>query len=139
MRATPRVAATTLVLVLGIAAPPAVAGSATGSSPSVRPNPDQQILATPAKPTLARQPATQAAQPNPDEQTLIATHTRQGPIASRPAVIVRVSSGKNGFDWGDAGIGAAGALGLSLMALAGGLVISQHRARRTTGPADATN
>ena len=45
--------------------------------------------------------------------------------------IVRVST-PGGFDWGDASIGAAGALGLSMVALGGGLVIA---ARRTRAPA----
>jgi hypothetical protein len=41
--------------------------------------------------------------------------------ASQPAVqIVRVSA-PGGFDWGDASIGAAGALGLSMVAIGGGL------------------
>ena len=52
--------------------------------------------------------------------------------SSQPAVqIVRVSA-PGGFDWGDAGIGAAGALGLSMGALGGGLVIA---ARRSQTPA----
>ena len=47
----------------------------------------------------------------------------------QPAVqIVRVSA-PGGFDWGDAGIGAAGALGLSMVALGGGLVIAARRSR----------
>ena len=50
----------------------------------------------------------------------------------QPAVqIVRVST-PGGFDWGDASIGAAGALGLSMVALGGGLMIA---ARRTRAPA----
>ena len=57
-----------------------------------------------------------------------ATSTRSPP----PAVqIVRVST-HDGFDWGDASIGAAGALGLSMVAIGGGLVIA---ARRTRSPA----
>jgi hypothetical protein len=49
--------------------------------------------------------------------------------SSQPAVqIVRVSA-PGGFDWGDAGIGAAGALGLSMVALGGGLVIAARRSR----------
>ena len=48
---------------------------------------------------------------------------------SQPAVqIVRVSA-PGGFDWGDASIGAAGALGLSMVALGGGLVIAARRSR----------
>jgi hypothetical protein len=53
----------------------------------------------------------------------------------QPAVqIVRVSA-PGGFEWGDAGIGAAGALGLSMLAVGGGLVIAGRR-RRTTGTSD---
>ena len=53
-----------------------------------------------------------------------------------PAVqIVRVSA-PGGFDWGDAGIGAAGALGLSTLAIATGLAItsSRRRAPSTANP-----
>jgi hypothetical protein len=43
---------------------------------------------------------------------------QSGTTPSQPAVqIVRVSA-PGGFDWGDAGIGAAGALGLSTLAIA---------------------
>lgn len=48
-----------------------------------------------------------------------------------PATVVRVSPGSGGFDWGDAGIGAAGGLALSMVALGGGLAASQRRGRRT--------
>jgi hypothetical protein len=47
--------------------------------------------------------------------------------------IVRVTTPASGFDWGDAGIGAAGGLALALLGLGGGLVISHQRPRRT-GP-----
>jgi hypothetical protein len=43
-----------------------------------------------------------------------------------PVQIVRVSA-PGGFDWGDAGIGAAGALGLSTLAIGSGLVIAGRR------------
>ncbi len=47
----------------------------------------------------------------------------------QPAVqVVRVSA-PGGFDWGDASIGAAGGLGLSMVALGGGLVIAARRSR----------
>jgi hypothetical protein len=56
----------------------------------------------------------------------------------QPAVqIVRVPA-PGGFDWGDAGIGAAGGFGLSMLAIGGGLVITQRRDRRSNGPAAAT-
>lgn len=56
-----------------------------------------------------------------------------GPVinpSAPPATIVRVSPGNGGFDWGDAGIGAAGGLALSMVALGGGLAVSQRRTRR---------
>ena len=55
---------------------------------------------------------------------------------SQPAVqIVRVSA-PSGFDWGDAGIGAAGALGLSTLAIGSALVIAarRHGSSQTADP-----
>jgi hypothetical protein len=49
-----------------------------------------------------------------------------------PAVIVRVAA-PSGFDWGDAGIGAAGGLALAMVGLGGWVAVSQSRARRTNG------
>ena len=68
-------------------------------------------------------------QPNPDQQT----------PASAPATIVRVSTPSSGFDWGDAGIGAAAGIALSMLALGLVLVVSQHHARRSRGPAAPAN
>ena len=52
--------------------------------------------------------------------------------ATVPQAVVRVQTPQGGFDWGDAGIGAAGGLALSLIALGGGLAASsQRRGRRT--------
>jgi hypothetical protein len=50
---------------------------------------------------------------------------------SAPPTIVRVSSRDNGFDWGDAGIGAAGGLAISMIGLGTTLAVTQNRARRT--------
>jgi hypothetical protein len=47
------------------------------------------------------------------------------PPSNQPAVVVQTSP-RSGFDWGDAGIGAAGGVGLAMLA-AGGLVIVQRR------------
>jgi hypothetical protein len=43
--------------------------------------------------------------------------------------IVRVTD-STGFDWGDAGIGAAAGVGLSMFAIGGALVITQRRGHR---------
>jgi hypothetical protein len=48
--------------------------------------------------------------------------------------VVRITAGNSGFDWGDAGIGAAGGLALSMVGLGGALAVSQHRNRRTATP-----
>lgn len=59
-----------------------------------------------------------------------------GPVL--PAQIIKISQ-PNGFDWGDAGIGAAGGLALSTVGLGGALVISsQRRTRRSTAPPAST-
>jgi hypothetical protein len=51
--------------------------------------------------------------------------------ARAPQATVQVQPPQSGFDWGDAGIGAAGGLALAMLAVGGGLVISQQRPRRT--------
>jgi hypothetical protein len=45
--------------------------------------------------------------------------------------VVRITTPASGFDWGDAGIGAAGGLAVAMLGLGGGLVISHQRPRRT--------
>jgi hypothetical protein len=51
--------------------------------------------------------------------------------ASVSQAAVRIQTPPSGFDWGDAGIGAAGGLALALLGLGGVLVISHQRPRRT--------
>ncbi len=50
---------------------------------------------------------------------------------SGPQPLVRVHATQSGFDWGDAGIGAAG-LALSALGVAGAFTVAQRRTRRTT-------
>ncbi len=52
--------------------------------------------------------------------------------ASAPQSVVRVHASQGGFDWGDAGLGAAGALALSVIAVGGAFVASGRRGRRGT-------
>jgi hypothetical protein len=57
-----------------------------------------------------------------------------------PSTVVRVVSHDGRFDWGDAGIGAAGALGLALVGLGGAFAFSQQRqARQSKGSAAITS
>ena len=57
--------------------------------------------------------------------------------SSAAPVIVRVNAPKTGLDWGDVGIGAAGAIGITLSALAAADAINQHLGRRRNDAADA--
>ena len=47
-----------------------------------------------------------------------------------PSTVVHVVSHDGSFDWGDAGIGAAGGLGLALVGLGGAFAVSQQRRAR---------
>jgi hypothetical protein len=51
--------------------------------------------------------------------------------ASVSQAAVRIQTPPSGFDWSDAGIGAAGGLALAMLGVGGGLVISDQRPRRT--------
>jgi hypothetical protein len=51
-----------------------------------------------------------------------------------PPPVVRITAPNSGFDWGDAGIGAAGGIALTMIGLGGALAVSQHRTRRTPTP-----
>jgi hypothetical protein len=62
-----------------------------------------------------------AARPNQEKQINL------GGSVSAPPTIVRISSTGGGFDWSDAGIGAAGGFALSMIGIGGALVVSQRR------------
>ena len=58
-------------------------------------------------------------------------HTASGHVTSGTRIVTVAS---NGFDWGDAGIGAAGGLALAMLGVGAGLAMSQHRTRRAATP-----
>jgi hypothetical protein len=69
---------------------------------------------------------------------LPAAHMRANP--DPPRVVVGAGSPSGGFDWADAAIGAAGGIGLTLMAVGGGRFVSaQRRAGRPSRSAAATS
>jgi hypothetical protein len=152
MRLTPHITTTALILALATAAAPAAAGNPAATKRAVRSNPDQQPLTAqqqPAQALRASSPASTAACSEicsgaPPPST---TSTAPGSevIDSRgygkpntPPTIIRVTTPR-GFDWGDAGIGAAGAIGLSMLALGLVLVVSQRRTRRANQPTTITH
>lgn len=49
-----------------------------------------------------------------------------------PPVVLGVTAGSSGFDWGDAAIGAAGGIALTMIGLAAALAASQRRTRRAS-------
>lgn len=104
---------TTHRIATGIVAALALATAAPASATPWDPNSRDPVV--PIRP--APEPAMVAPAPS---------HLGSGPVA------VRVTTQRSGFDWGDAGVGAAGGFALSLVGLGGALTISQNRARRTT-------
>ncbi len=111
-----------VTLVLGALAAPAAPAHRAQPGWVVRPNPDEQ--AAQLARTAAARPAqnTWVVRPNPDEQ-----YQLPAPIA-----IVRVTDPHDGFHWGDAGISAAGTLGLILAATGGTLLVARRRNDRST-------
>jgi hypothetical protein len=82
-------------------------------------------------------PATTANQPpvsvysRPDKSMIRVTTP-----GTAPQAVVRIQTSPSGFDWGDAGIGAAGGLALAMLGVGGAVVVSQRRPRgnRQTTP-----
>ena len=131
MRLNRYISAAALLLALGAIAP-ATAGAHAGVSPAVRPNPDEQVLTTQAK--LAKpNPASTVVRPNPDEQ--VPASSPASPL--KTPEVVRFTGAKDGFDWGDAGIGAAAAIGFAALAAAAVLAVTQRRRHRASGSAIA--
>jgi hypothetical protein len=62
---------------------------------------------------------------------LTATYGADVAQATLPQPVVRAQAPQSGFDWGDAGIGAAG-LALSAIGVGGAFAVSQRRSRRST-------
>jgi hypothetical protein len=112
----------------------AAIAAAHNSPPVVRPNPDEQaaIAAAHNSPPVVR--------PNPDEQAAIAAAHTGVPVGPNPdqqtagspsQTTVHVTASNRGFDWGDAGIGAAATVLLLGVGLAGTRVATSTRKRRT--------
>ena len=71
--------------------------------------------------------------PAPEPAMIAPAPTRAG----NGAVVVITE--RNGFDWGDAGIGAAGGTALAFLGLGGALVISERRPHHTRPRAPQPN
>ena len=84
--------------------------------------------------TVSTSPTTTSNQPpasvydRPDKSMI-----RVSTPGSAPQAVVRIQTPPSGFDWGDAGIGAAGGLALAMIGVGGALAVSQRGRRRGTG------
>jgi hypothetical protein len=112
--------ATTAAIILSLAAASAPAASAK-----------------PADFVPAGKQAPASVYDRPDKSLIPVATTYGGDTAKAiaPLAVVRAQTPASGFDWGDAGIGAAGGLALAMLGVGGGLAISHHRphrSRRTT-------
>jgi hypothetical protein len=136
-----------LVLAVAMASATTAAANTTTNRAVVRPNPDEQTLTAHTTHVAVPVAPSPTIQPNPDEQPAITAAQSTVPhsevidnggygFSNTPATIVRVTT-PGGFDWGDAGIGAAGGIALSMIGVAAVLALSQRRTRATTGSADA--
>ncbi len=69
----------------------------------------------------------------PDKTVIPVTAPYVGAVTktTAPPAVARAQAPQSGFDWGDAGIGAAG-LALSAIGIGGAFAVSQRRSRRTT-------
>lgn len=94
-------------------------------------------LAAAGAPTATARPSVAAAAKQPpstvysrSDKSLIPVATPREPSITREAstqqAVVRVQTPPSGFDWGDAGIGAAGGIALAMLGLGGALLISQR-------------
>ncbi len=134
----------TVAIAIGTAAAAATLGGLRDASPVAPANLKTAVVSLRAG-TLEHRPRVQGVEPSFAEYAT-ATTPRAAPSGrdltdpgghGQPIVapvIVRVMTPQAGFDWGDAGIGAAAALGISMIALAAGLAITRRRARGTRQP-----
>ena len=76
--------------------------------------------------------AQRVVRPNPDQQVPPAA-------ATVPPTAVRFFAPNGGFDWGDAVIGAAGGIALTVLCIGGGLAVAQRRGRRSGSPTAVTS
>ena len=129
-------AAAAVILSLAAAGAPTATATISSTNPAMTANqPPASVYSRPDKSMVsATTPATTANQPpasvyvRPDKSMI--------PLAtpgSVPQAVVRIQTPPSGFDWGDAGIGAAGGLALAMIGVGGALAVSQRGRRRGTG------
>jgi hypothetical protein len=127
--------ATTAAIILSLAAAPAASArpahnflSSQQSPATFYSRPDKTLIPAPPR---HQSPA--AVYSRSDKTLIPVTAPYDGAVATTTAApaVARVQAPQSGFDWGDAGIGAAG-LALSVLGIGGAIAVTQRRNRRTT-------
>ena len=115
-----------LALALGVIAPGAVDAHMAADAGAPAPKPAQDLRAQAKTSSLAGTPAPEPAQD-------LRAEAKTSSLAGTPAPPLQVvtASAARGFDWGDATIGAAGVLVLSMVAVGGTLAIARKRRHAT--------
>ena len=108
---------TSAVIVLSLAA---------SAAPGAVVAPEAASAANPALAVYSRQD--KSLLPHKPDATSRLANARS---ASSSQPIVRIETPKSGFNWGDAGIGAAGGAALAMLGVGGALAVSQRRPRRS--------
>jgi hypothetical protein len=122
---------------------PRVVGSVTGSHPfgPNRPLPaaGQYVPRAAGQPTgavpIAANPPSSSTH-SPQDKQLVPKSPTPAPVTPGPT-IVQVSNPSGGFDWADAGIGAAGGLVLSVLGLGGSLALHRRSRKPTLRPGES--
>ena len=134
-----RTTAAAVVLSLAAAGAPTAAAGNTATSPATTANhapatgysrPDKSVIRVTA-------PHDAGVYSRPDKSVIVVARPDRGRgvrTATAPRAVVRIQTPPSGFDWGDAGIGAAGGLALAMLGLGGALTIAQRRPRRNRQP-----
>jgi hypothetical protein len=139
MTITHRTTTAAVILSLAAAGAPTATATVSATNPaapadqppaSVYSRPDKSMVSgtTPAA-TANQAPASVYSRP---DKSMVPVTTP----GSVPPAVVRIQTPPSGFDWGDAGIGAAGGLALAMIGVGGALAVSQRRPRggRQTTP-----
>jgi hypothetical protein len=139
MTTTHRITTTAAVMLSLAAGAPTATATVSSTNPATTANqPPASVYSRPDKSMIrGTTPAATANQPpasvysRPDKSMIRLTTP-----GSVPQAVVRIQTPPSGFDWGDAGIGAAGGLALAMIGLGGALAVSQRRPRgnRQTTP-----
>jgi hypothetical protein len=114
---------------VGVAAALAVASLASAAPAGADPNPEQRVESSSRAAALAQERYYMSHKP-----AIPAPGHDFGTIDVRDAA---APAGASGFEWGDAAIGAGGALGLALV-FAGGAAVITRRHREGTGSASTS-